>query len=135
MKFSATQLYNNFYLKQFTYYLIALIIFISTAVLADEANDQQSYENLTSLLKEMNYVNKSSNSDDIDGLSYQENTDNEEVKYQLLEYNSMPDFFIPKKPKAKKITIDGKPFFLMGETINELPKLDGGSINVELKIP
>lgn len=103
-------------------------------VLANEASDQQSYENLTSLLKEMNYVNKSSN-DDIDEPSHQEITDNEEVKYQLLEYNSMPDFFIPEKPKAKNFTIDGKPFFLMGDTISELPKLDGGSINVELKIP
>jgi hypothetical protein len=135
MRFSATQVYTSFYLKQPTYYLIALIMFTSVTVLANEANDQQSYENLTSLLKEMNYVNKSSNGDDINELSSQENTDNEEVKYQLLEYNSMPDFFIPRKPKAKNFTIDGKPFFLMGEKINELPKLDGGSINVELKTP
>lgn len=134
MRFSATQVYTNYYLKQPTYYLIAFIMFTSVTVLANEASDQQSYENLTSLLKEMNYVNKSSN-DDIDEPSHQEITDNEEVKYQLLEYNSMPDFFIPKKPTAKNFTIDGKPFFLMGDTISELPKLDGGSINVELKIP
>jgi hypothetical protein len=126
---------SNAYIKHTISLLIFLHIFSTITILAAEYSDQQSYENLTLLLKEIDYVDINESKGVAKyGVSY-DAISHETILFKGQQYQTMPDFFLPKKAKAKNFTIDGAPIILMGDTPTELPTLDGATINIELKIP
>ena len=126
---------SNAYIKYTISLLIFSHIFSAITISAEEYSDQQSYENLTLLLKEIDYVDINEKKDVTKhGGSYAD-ISHEAILFKGQQYQTMPDFFLPKKIKAKNFTIDGAPIILMGDTPTQLPTLDGATINIELKIP
>jgi hypothetical protein len=126
---------SNAYIKYTISLLIFSHIFSAITISAEEYSDQQSYENLTLLLKEIDYVDINEKKDVTKhGVSY-DDISHEAILFKGQQYQTMPDFFLPKKIKAKNFTIDGAPIILMADTPTQLPTLDGATINIELKIP
>ncbi len=55
-----------------------------------------------------------------------------EVEFTVSEKEA-PDFF-KKSEEEKKVSVSGKPNLNYGENITDVPELDGGTVNVKVKL-
>ncbi|MFT4997609.1 MAG: hypothetical protein ACI8RO_000955 [Flavobacteriales bacterium] len=102
---------SNAYIKHTISLLIFLHILSTITILAAEYSDQQSYENLTLLLKEIDYVDINESKGVAKyGVSY-DDISHETILFKGQQYQTMPDFFCQKKPKPKTLPLMVRPLY------------------------
>ena len=99
---------SNAYIKYTISLLIFSHIFSAITISAEEYSDQQSYENLTLLLKGIDYVDINEKKGVTKHSVSYDDISHEAILFKGQQYQTMPDFFCQKKLKPKTLPLTAR---------------------------